>query len=182
MTMFLSLDLETGGLNRGFHSILEVGAVLFDRETRHEFQCLVENDDIIGDPFALAMNVDVLREISAATKDRTKGGLIHHREVTTWMHAFIRNHTSERIVVCGKNVAGFDLRFLEQLPGYDVLSKLFLHRCLDVGPMYIEPNDVVPPDLKLCMERAGLDGSVSHRALDDARVVEHLIRNKLWRN
>lgn len=180
--MFLSIDLETGGLNRNLHSILEVGAVLFDGETRHEFQCLVENEEIIGDPFALAMNVDVLREISAAQKDRTKGGLIHRREVATWLRAFITNRTAARVVVCGKNVAGFDLRFMEKLPGYDDLGKLFLHRVLDVGPMYMEPGDRVPPDLKVCMERAGMEGDVSHRALDDARIVEQLIRNKLCRD
>lgn len=177
--MFLSLDLETGGLNRQMHSILEVGAVLFDAVGSFQFHCLVENRDIIGDPYALAMNVDVLRDIDAAKK---LNGLVHCRDVCKTLRAFLDEHTPDRVVVCGKNVAGFDLRFLEQLPGYEELSRKFLHRMLDVGPMYMEPGDQVPPDLKLCMERAGLDGNVKHRALDDARVVEQLIRNKLWRN
>jgi hypothetical protein len=81
-----------------------------------------------------------------------------------------------RLVVAGKNVAGFDIPFLKQIKG---LFPKFHHRVIDPGMMYFNPCiDEIPPDLKECKKRANLPEVVSHEALDDAWDVIQLLRNK----
>ena len=71
------------------------------------------------------------------------------------------------IVLCGKNVKGFDELFLGRIESWP--RHLFHHRVLDPGSIYAYPEDEVPPDLKTCCLRAGIPcDAVPHRALPDA--------------
>lgn len=77
-----------------------------------------------------------------------------------------------------KNVAGFDMPFLNTLPAWKTTTK-FHHRVIDPGMLYFNPlTDSVPPDLKECKKRAGLPELVTHEALDDAWDVIQLVRAK----
>jgi DNA polymerase III epsilon subunit-like protein len=42
-------------------------------------------------------------------------------------------------------------------------------------------NDDSLPDMKTCMQRAGIDGEVAHTAMEDALVVVKLLRNKFFK-
>ena len=79
----------------------------------------------------------------------------------------------------GKNVAGFDMRFLNtKIKNWGQIS--FLSRTLDPAVLYLDyKNDKELPDLKTCMDRANIGGEVSHTALEDALVVVKLLRHKL---
>lgn len=71
---YVSIDLETTGLNENQDSILEFGAIIEDTakqlpyEELPKFHALCVQKRIEGEPFALAMNSKVLQEICDQTK------------------------------------------------------------------------------------------------------------------
>ena len=81
-----------------------------------------------------------------------------------------------------KNVASFDLPFLKaKIKDWGSVS--WLARVLDPAVLYLDvAKDRSIPDMKTCMERAGLEGEVPHTALEDALIVLKLIRHKLVNN
>jgi len=86
-------------------------------------------------------------------------------------------YNPDKIIAAGKNVAGFDLPFLEE--HLDPMIN-FRHRTLDPAILYMEPGDEAPPNLSLCKERAGMENTtVAHEALQDAKDVCHVLRHKL---
>lgn len=89
---------------------------------------------------------------------------------------FTNNPVLEKVTAAGKNFGSFDLQFL--LHQSVEFSSSFRHRSLDPTPYYIKPEDVVPPELKECKLRAGLDGEVAHRGLDDAWDIVNLLQRK----
>lgn len=75
----------------------------------------------------------------------------------------------DKINVAGKNYAKFDEKFLTQSPLIvDYIFPKIRHRVLDVGNMYVRPEDETLPDLKTCLERAGFEKSVEHNSTPDA--------------
>jgi len=80
------------------------------------------------------------------------------------------------LMVAGKNFNSLDKRFIEKLPNW---NRLFSVRAgtLDPGMQYINwDEDDRVPSLHECKERAGMNGYVSHNALDDAWDVVCLLR------
>jgi hypothetical protein len=199
---YLSIDIETTGLNPLICDVLEIGAFLEDtenpagRENLPAFHTYLWRDVYRGEPFALAMNAHIFQKMLELRKTENvdngnyetctlvkpeevwckfNAWLYHHRGL--WDEKAFINHPPT-LVVAGKNVAGFDLPFLKQLPGAGLMPK-FHHRVIDPGMMYFDPrNDQVPPDLKECKKRARLPDHVSHEALDDAWDVIQLVREK----
>lgn len=78
----------------------------------------------------------------------------------------------------GKNFSGFDRQFLNQIPGVkDILDKWLIHRTLDPSLYYFDENvDAKLPDLKQCLQRASINKSVAHNAVEDAEDVIRLLR------
>ena len=83
------------------------------------------------------------------------------------------------ITVAGKNFGSFDLQFLKRLTRNEQLTSIIRHRNIDPGNLYWVPNQdgASLPNLKTCLERAGIDEVVDHTAVDDARQVIKLIRH-----
>jgi hypothetical protein len=80
------------------------------------------------------------------------------------------------INVAGKNFATFDKLFLEQLPWWQKLIKI-RQRVLDPAILMVDwKNDTSLPNLTQCKERAGVEGIVTHNALDDAWDVIGILR------
>lgn len=76
----------------------------------------------------------------------------------------------------GKNFANFDNKFLERLPRWKQCLKA-RGRTLDPSVLYIDwANDDAAPGLGLCKERAGIEGIVTHNAIEDAMDVVMLFR------
>ena len=196
--IYLSLDIETTGLNPLTCDVLEIGAFLENtenpvrRENLPTFHKYLWRDVYRGEPFALAMNAHIFKKILDLKKSEGVGGLQEYDHTLTdmthlWDHfnnwIFTNKHLwpegsfiNQRptLVVAGKNVAGFDLPFLK-----NALMPKFHHRVIDPGMMYFNPlNDSVPPDLKECKKRANLPEHVSHEALDDAWDVIQLVRER----
>lgn len=205
---YLSIDIETTGLDPLTCDVIEFGAILEDtenpagREKLPTFHKYLWRDVYRGEPYALAMNAHIFQKMLELKKTEGVGGFHDHDKKLTnpdflwdhfgwWMYDN-RKHWAgtpfgdsndnrywldgPRLVVAGKNVAGFDIPFLKQIKGN---FPKFHHRVIDPGMMYFDPrNDTVPPDLKECKKRAKLPEHVSHEALDDAWDVIQLVREK----
>jgi len=179
---YVSIDLETTGLNPDYCQILEFGAV-FDNwkgpiSQLKRFQRYILHDQITGEPFALQMNAALLRKI--ATYKFGDAGFCLSRylygEFRLWLRECCGWDITKNITPAGKNFATFDLRFLRPL-GFDC----FHRRTLDPALLYWRPEDTILPDSKTCLDRAGLGSKVAHTALEDAEAVCHMIRRGIVR-
>lgn len=204
--IYLSLDIETTGLTPVVNDILEIGIYIEDTQKqlpREQLPCFHKylwREAYCGHPVALAMNAHIFQKINEIKKTAGVGWFNDHDSLliepdflwdhfSWWMFAnrkiwagtpfgddvvnlFYTN--PPLMVIAGKNVAGFDIPFLRQIKG---IFPKFAHRTIDPGMLYFNPvTDLIPPDLKTCKQRAGLNAEVSHEALDDAWDVIQLIR------
>jgi hypothetical protein len=80
--------------------------------------------------------------------------------------------------VAGKNFGTFDKPFLEKLPWFQKLINI-RQRILDPGILCVDwKNDESLPNLTECKKRCGVEGIVTHNALEDAwDVIEVLRKN-----
>ena len=182
---FLSLDIETSGLNPKYDQVLQVGAIVWDTQNplpRSEcptYDVLIKHKAINGQPYALQMNNWILR-ILAGVDHPPEGTLVLPPvEADIGFTEFINDNFGEegRITVAGKNVASFDLPFMKSTFG--AANRRFRHRVIDVGPMYLMSKDETVPDLATCLDRVGLEPTVTHLAPDDAWQVIQLVHFKL---
>lgn len=195
MTKYASLDIETTGLLPDKHNVLEVGIVVDDLRDQKpldelpRYQAYVlppDSDGYTGDPFALQMNHEILETIAnregrdGRWQGKVKPRFIHPENLAGDIKVWL-NHVygqGERVLFAGKNVASFDIPFLDaQLSGFRESIKRY-HRYLDPGMLFFDPNThSAPPTLAECCEIAGIDDTVTHRAIDDALQVVQLLRH-----
>jgi DNA polymerase III epsilon subunit-like protein len=195
---FVSIDIETTGLDPNTCQVLEIGAVIEDdRLGLNElptFRYRILRDNYVGEPYALSMHKDLFKDLANATRNTTGGiqargvalmnlcwyGL--EREFATyfaeWLLACDIDPT--KFVAAGKNFAHFDEPFLKTLTGTGIVR--WHHRILDPGSMYVRPTDEFMPDTNECCRRAGLDPAYipgdEHTSIHDALVVVALIRSR----
>lgn len=175
---YVSIDIETTGLDPEKHQILEFAAVFDDWWTfpisyMPTFHRIIKHDTIVGQPYALSMHSELLRKIADPPPDASICTIDElAADFAEWL-VDVDWPIEERITAAGKNFAGFDYQFLKQYS----FDHFFHHRTLDPAILYWQPEDTVLPDLQTCMKRAGLDGLVMHNALDDAFAVVRLLRN-----
>jgi oligoribonuclease len=204
---YLSIDIETTGLDPLTCDVLEVGAYLEDTDNilpREQLPCFHKylwKDNYRGEPYALAMNQRIFHKILELKKTIGVGNFHDQDHLLIypdclWVHfgwwiyanrklwAGTKFDDDKNFFVCEiptMVVAGKNVAGFD-LPFLKQLKGLvpkFHHRVIDPGMMYFDPrNDTVPPDLKECKKRAGLPEVVSHEALDDAWDVVQLVRAK----
>ena len=181
MRPYVSIDIETTGLDPERDQILEIGAVIEDWETPIEelpkFHCYVKHEVITGSAYALSMHPKILRRIATEEGDfRYLTPSEVARDFRTWLEARGIDSEKRHVVPAGKNFASFDRQFLRRLPQWDELIPM-THRCVDPGMLYWNPktDDSIPNTLT-CMKRAGIAGEVAHTALEDALVIVDLVR------
>lgn len=179
--MYVSIDIETTGLDPDTDQILEVAAVIDDRSRRVKdcpiFQTIVKHDRISGQPRALEMNADLIMAISGGI-GQTPQQMCHGLGV------FLRQHLSEerqasgdRYIALGKNFASFDWQFLTRVLNFP--EHFFSYRMLDVGSLYAEEDGM--KSLTALSEAVAEDFEIDgapHQALYDARVALALARLK----
>lgn len=94
---------------------------------------------------------------------------------------------NEKLNLAGKNLAMFDLKFLEALEWrksktmerYGEILFNYKHRIIDPSILFtdfITDNELC--NLSKCKERAGLNNEVTHNALQDAWDVIQVLRTK----
>lgn len=197
--IYCSIDIETTGLNPEICDILQFAAVLDDLnnpkpiEQLPSFQtCFIKDGPIVGDPMALSMHGTILKQIAHAQHkkleycEETNQRFMNIEHLPDALACFLsKNNFPQdkkgrlKVTVAGKNVAGFDLRFLNsKIKDWGIIS--LYQRVLDPAILYLDhENDTAVPDMKTCMERAGISGEVAHTALEDALTVVRLLRYKL---
>lgn len=199
---YISIDIETTGLNPETCQIIEFAAVADDLRIKApldslpRFQTYVHHPVYTGEPYALGMHQKIFQKLAEPSEnDKVTTPELLFKKFFDWLLT-VDGPTSHRrcrykanpvcdgnvfsmqikINVAGKNFASFDKRFLDKLPNNLVK---FNHRVIDPCMLYFNPDkDDVLPSTEECMRRAGLDGVVAHTALEDALVVCSLLRAK----
>lgn len=178
---YVSVDIETSGLDPEYCQVLEVGAVIDDLSGQtcpDHFHCYVLHDRIVGQPFALQMNAAILAKIAEPQKHPDETFLRSDAVAGDFRYWLRCNgvNPDDPINVAGKNFARFDQKFLDRLPNWASNVRV-RSRVLDPAILYFRPDlDDALPGLSTCLKRAGLDDHVSHRAVDDALAVVRLLR------
>jgi oligoribonuclease len=205
---YVSIDIETLGLDPDQHDIVEFAAVMDDLRDRKPLDKLQtfhrfiynENDLYQGSAYAIAMHQRIWDKLKYWEGGRGLGFYKTDRDpndfTTKDMLLVVFNNWlvdngykpddngKVRVQVAGKNFASFDKRFLEQQCMLDHrvmnVDVVFGHRVIDPGMLYFDPRiDNAVPSMSDCQKRAGLSDVVAHTAMDDAMMVVQLLRHKL---
>ena len=221
---YVSIDIETSGIDREKCQILSVGAVIEDTENPkpiselprfHAAISMKDRQGFYGEPVALVMNAELIGNIANYAKLKTDERLrlieitgmqfLEEEQIAIefyyWLYVngafevpekfdmnLITKHPEHGIVphvnrapkavinVAGKNFATFDKVFLERLPRWKQLIEI-RNRILDPAILFVDwKSDKALPGLSLCKSRAGVPGSVTHNALEDAIDVVSVLR------
>lgn len=175
---YVSVDVETTGLDYRANQTLEIAAIVDDLEHPEiplenlpRFHCLIPHEEYFWHRQALKMHMEN-GLIDELLKMPTTADLSW---VKIQFYSFLVGanvNMDRRITGAGKNFGSFDNFFLKQL---DI--DCFGHRCIDPVNYFItDPTDAKLPDLETCVMRAGLSFKTSHRAMGDAEIVIQLIR------
>lgn len=198
---YVSVDIESTGLDPETCQILQVGAVIEDTlnvrslDDLPKFSCIVEHGLYTGQPFALNMNnwiIQILASLETANKEermaiRKKNHIMGEGLVAKSFHIWLKENGIEpnkdsptgqlAINVAGKNFASFDKKFLEKLPSWSNYIQ-FAQRLADPAILFADwKHDTRLPNLNECMKRGMVPGEVVHDAVKDALDVIRVIRS-----
>ena len=194
--LYVSMDLETLGLDPDFCSVIEVGAVVDDLENprpveelhRYHAYLTYPHNRLQGEVYAMFMHSKSGMFERIAKREPGYNYLPHDmlgEDMWNWLIAtglFERNSNGNdlrvKIRIAGKNFMAFDMRFLRRLENFEDWIQIE-HRALDPAMLYMRPTDNKVPALQTCLDRAKIDKDVNHTAVEDAIDVVRLIRHKL---
>ena len=130
---YISIDIETTGLDPELCNVLSIGAVIEDSanplpyEECPKFHAAILRHELNGSPRAITMNAKLIADIGAYMEPATS------------------------------------------------TSRVSLEK--ETGMIFLNPDEDLPNLLK-CKERAGIQGIVTHNALEDAWDVVEVLRTK----
>jgi DNA polymerase III epsilon subunit-like protein len=217
---YISIDIETTGLDADFNQILSIGAVIEDTlnplpfEELPKFHAVIKRESVYGSIFALNLNRNLIQAMNSEARtpelkeeiEESFGAKFYEEdEVVEALYQFCyrnglvdldpnflnkqmkivdgipypilgSNMVKTYLNCAGKNFAGFDKKFLEKLPRWKQVFSI-RSRVLDPGILFVDwINDESIPSLDECKKRAGIDGVVTHNAVEDAMDVVMLLR------
>ena len=175
---YVSIDIETTGLDPETCQVLEIGAV-WDDWTKPigelpTYRRLVVHGEYRGNAYALALNASLLKQLSG----QRETWFLEPTQVADDFAAWLKEcgwDGMASLTPAGKNFASFDRQFLRRIPRFEQVVKLS-HRSIDPAILFWRTTDDKLPDSKTCYERAGLDNKVAHAAVEDALAVVRLVR------
>jgi DNA polymerase III epsilon subunit-like protein len=177
---YVSIDLETTGLDWETCQVLEFGAVIDDEVTPIDqlptFQRIIRRDEVIGSPYAMWLNAELLMKIANADKLPTERFCTEHDlgpQFADWLGK--NGIDPDHVVAAGKNFASFDANFLRRVSSFERCVH-FKYRVLDPAQLFVLPTDTELPSTAECLRRAGLPDDVAHTAVEDALAVVKLLR------
>lgn len=192
--LILSIDIETTSIDPEKGQLLSLGAVAYNSLTLQEvgtFHGCVNYGEFYGEPVALSMNSSLLMHIARNGADVFPDLMTLFKSFGNFLEGIEwGEHPDNKITLCGKNFLMFDEKWLDnkcqEVYGMNFRKSFseanFGRRYLDVGPMFAKMSDSEIPNLSECMLRAGIDGTVTHNALQDARDVLNCAIYKLDEN
>jgi oligoribonuclease (3'-5' exoribonuclease) len=184
--IYVSIDIETLGLDPKVHDIVEFGAVIDDLANPQplyklpRFHAFFEKENYFGNSFCMALHKRIWDAIN-----KNEGNIIEIEDLMYGFSNFLAKNgvpfdeKKQKYVVnpAGKNFAGFDWQFLkEQIPADKWADVTFKHRAIDPGILFLRPDDTEVPGLEECLKRAGIPQEVTHDAIGDALQVVKLVR------
>ena len=186
---YISIDIETTGLNPETCNIIEFGAILDDTEKLDPldklatFHCYIlpPEKTYTGEPYALSMHPEKFKRIATRTKgfDYWSGSKLGFGFKTFLLeNGYSLEEDRVHINVAGKNFGTFDLQFLKKLDGW-VKHIDVRHRIIDPSILYWDSEDETLPGTELCKQRCGLIELVKHDVISDCMDVIQLVRYKL---
>ena len=214
--IYVSIDIETSGLDHEKHKVLSIGAIVEDTEKKlpyeecPKFNAIILQNEITGSPRALTMNKEIISMISDYLEGsdferhlmntHSDYGFYEQEDVVKKFYGFLwsngfatldspSTHVNGKLTpiidgktkpitlnVAGKNFGTFDKLFLQELPWWQKLIRT-RQRVLDPAILMVDwNNDNALPNLTQCKERAGINGIVTHDALEDAWDVIEVMR------
>lgn len=218
--LYVSIDIETSGLDNSKNQVLSIGAIIEDTKKKlpydecPKFHAMIVQKEVVGSPRALTINSkllsvmaeylessgdnrfnmethsefmfttpeDVVKEfydflfINGYGYDIVTGGPEIRRKNGYNLPVFGSKVRPITINVAGKNFGTFDKGFLELLPWWKRLVKV-RQRIIDPALLFCDWEiDETLPNLYTCKQRAGVEGIVTHNALEDAWDVIELLR------
>lgn len=176
---YISIDIETAGLDPKSDVLLEIGAVAMDGPTElGSIRILLPRDRYNVTPFIMKMHAKLFEDLHAALGTLGKDMVCYcHGDEGAVFAEWCRSlGWGGKILVAGKNFFAFDYLWLKGLRGFPQVSA----RYLDPGSMYLRAGDTMPPSLAECCERAGVELIDHHSAVADARTVARLISKRLY--
>jgi oligoribonuclease (3'-5' exoribonuclease) len=193
MRPYISVDLETSGLDLEKSEILEVGAVFDDGvspiEKLQSFSFVISLQVLThAEPYAVNMNARLFQAmvnkegVSVVTAFDALTALFREASSKAQMWDIDwKFKPGPRVYIAGKNAASFDIPIIKsflkrhEYPAKELLQ-LIHYQVLDVGSMYF-PDFGRIPSLSDISAKIGRK-EVTHKALDDAFDVVHAIRHK----
>jgi len=199
---YISIDLETTGLDSLNHQIIEFGAVLEDTnnilplDELPTFHAYITHPDnmLYGDIFAIHMNAGIIEKIKNKKELKDKYNFVKIEHLAEDFMFWLRNVGfelktknagteysyiyAETINVAGKNFSSFDSKFLDNVPDFNKLIKI-RKRVIDPSILFTDWNlDNALPELNECNIRIGHVMPVQHTAVEDATDVIRLLRTQ----
>lgn len=191
---YVSIDIETTGLDPDTCQLIELGAVIDDMETSladlPTFRYRVKAKTYAGEPYALSLHSKFFTDVAELSPTlgfeycRTPHCDIigpSHRLIPRLSYWLKTHEVYHNFQVAGKNFANFDARFIRRL--YNAESLKWYHGILDPGSMWMRKEDSCVPTTATCIERADIQKipGKPHTAIHDALVVCALVRKGLDR-
>lgn len=204
--IYISIDIETSGLDHEKNCILSIGAIIEDTENKLPFEecprfnAVILQREIVGSPRAITMNKELIVMIGEYLEgtDETRFMMNTHTDYSflekedvvkkfyefLWVNGygdgskidFTSNTKPITLNVAGKNFGTFDKLFLQELPWWKKLIRT-RQRVLDPAILCVDwKNDTSLPSLTTCKERTKIAGIVTHNALEDAWDVIQVLR------
>lgn len=191
---FLSIDIETTGLDPQKNQILEFGAIAIDTSYPTvpyiaDFRAVFIHQELTGNPIALTMNAEIIDEIASLVRSKVFDFDFYNsanpnsvcvrnsEEFQKYFDAWLESiNFTGRLTLAGKNLASFDLKFIEAAG----IKIKYRHRMIDPAILYVDwEKDETLPDLQQCLDRAGIVKSVEHTSLADAGDAAELVLKKI---
>lgn len=193
---YVSIDIETTGLNPDWCDIIEFGAIIEDTQSQksycqapkfHRYLKPPRPEGYRGETYAINMHgkTGIWKAILKA-EENDSPALIAPRRLLHEFTQFLVTHGYENlggygeqpkvdlgnVTVAGKCFFAFDWNFLRPLFGERICR-----RSIDPAVWYWNPvEDEKLPSTPVCLERAGLTATDAHTSLGDAWDVIRLTR------
>lgn len=190
-TKYLTIDLETTGLNVDECQIIEIGAIVDDLaqpqvpiSSLPRFHCYIEREMYTGQPYALSLHSEIFKRIASKAPGYR---IVSPDDMASDLAWFLEANFAdgEHITAAGKNFGTFDRNFLLKEPKFTANGgELFLgkfkvrHRVIDPTIMFWIPKQdgVQLPSTETVCKRAGIPYSNKHDAIGDCEMVIAAVR------
>lgn len=189
---YVSIDIETTGLDPKIHDMIEFAAVLDDLKNPLPIKDLPvfhyhlnKKEPYSVDPNAIKVHGrNIFADIAYKIESNSQY-ICYPDELFTRLSNFLflngyqEKNNNLYINVAGKNFATFDLPFLQKIDKVFWCNVSFRSRIIDPAILYFDHlKDEFLPNMEKCLERANIKEKVTHNAVDDAIQVIKLIRRK----